>query len=126
MTHGQVSDLTAIGAGGVKTNIGNIQLPKNTGAKIVGIWSQAYGYAAMTTVLPVTGILELESKDMNIIPMQLPLDSVDVLTSGAVAMAPRIIPVDVPFNGGETITGYITVDVTQTGALKGRWGLLFE
>lgn len=124
MDHAQVSALTATGDT-TKTLIDTITVPSKM-KRIKGIWCYAVGGATLTTGEAVTGILELESPDININPMQLPLDIVDILTSGAVGFSPRIIPVDIPVSGQESIKGYVTMDMAQTGALKARFGLIYS
>ena len=123
MRHAQVSAATATGDT-VKTSIGELTVPQKV-TRILGIWCYAVAGAALTTAEAVTGILELESPDINIQPFQLPLDCVSALTSGGVAFSPRIFPVNIAVRGGEKITGYVTMDMAQTGALKARWGMLY-
>jgi LSD1 subclass zinc finger protein len=120
----QVSALTATGDT-TKTIIDTLQVPQ--GAKrIKGIVCQAVAAATLTTGEAVTGILELESPDINLNPSQWILDCVTILTSGAVAFNPRIYPVDIPVKGGERISGYVTMDMAQTGGLKARFGLIYD
>jgi len=124
MIKAQVSALTSTGDT-TKTLIDTITVPKNAKA-IVGIWAYAAAAGAMTTAEAISGILELESPDVNIQPLQLPLDIVSALTSGAIAFSPRIFPANIVVNGGERISGYLTMDMAQTGALKGRFGFIYE
>lgn len=124
MDHFQASALTATGDT-TKTAIGDLTVPK--GAKrIKGIGGYAVAAATITTGEQASGILELESPDLALNPMQLPLDIVGVLTSGAFSLKPTIYPVDIPVGGLEKITGSMTMDVAQTGAFKGRWFLVTE
>ena len=119
--HVKATALVALGAAGVKTLIEATIIPK--GAKrIKGVASTWMGGGVMTTVEGVTGLLELESTDFpeSIMPMQLPLDCAEVVSSGGVAFSPRFLPVSIPCQGQETINSYITVDNTKTGTLKGR------
>lgn len=118
----QVSALTATGDT-TKTLIDTITIPASS-KMIVGVWAYAGAAAAMTTAEPVTGILELESDDLPLTPMQLPLDCIQVLTSGAVAYQPRVWNVSIPVKGGEKVRGYVTMDMAQTGALKARFGFI--
>lgn len=120
----QASAVTATGDT-VKTSIGELTVPQ-TVRRIIGIWGYAIAAGAMTTAEAVTGILELESPDVNLAPLQLPLDCVSALTSGAVAFNPRIFPCNIAVPGGAKITGYMTMDMAQTGTLKGRWGLIYD
>jgi hypothetical protein len=74
----------------------------------------------------VTGIVELESDDLPLTPLQFPLDCVIVLTSGSVAFQPRVWGVNIPVNGGEKIRGYMTMDMALTVAYTGRFGFIYE
>ena len=118
----QVSAVTATGDT-TKTSIGSITLPKYSKA-IVGVWAYACAAATLTTGEQVSGIFELESDDLPITPFQLPLDIVGVLTSGAFSLKPTVWSVNIPNVGGAVVTGYMTMDVAQTGALKGRYGII--
>lgn len=109
----------------VETSMGVITL--STKAKrIVGVWATALGGATLTTGEAVTGIFRLDSPDFNIAPFKAPLAVLTILTQGTGAYEPRIIPVNIPCSGNGRVTAYITMDMAQTGALKGRVGLLYE
>lgn len=124
MTHGQVSKATAAGDT-VKTLIDTIQLPQ--GAKrIIGIWAYSCGGPGMTTLENQSGILELESVDIALVPMQFPLDIISTLTSGSISLKPTIIPVNIPVKGQEKISGYITMDMAITVANLARFGIITE
>jgi len=124
MIKAQASAATAAGDT-TKTSIDTLTVPKSA-KMIVGIWAHAVAGPGTTTLENVTGILELESPDLNLQPLQLPLDCVAVLTSGSVAFSPRIFPANIPVNGGEKITGYVTMDMALTVANKARFGLIYE
>ena len=119
----QTSILTATGDT-VKTLIDTITIFVFVRA-IVGIWAYALAGAAMTTAEAITGILELESDDLPLVPLQLPLDCVSALTNGGVGFSPRVWNVNIPVKGQEKVKGYVTMDMAQTGALKARWGLIY-
>lgn len=125
MYKAQVSALTATGDT-TKTIIDTITTP--LGARsIVGVWCQAVAAATLTSGEAPTGILELESSDLNLQPMQLPLDVVQILTSGAVAFSPRVWNVNIPLSSGQArISGYVTMDMAQTGGLKARFGFIYD
>ena len=108
-----------------KTSMGTLTVP-STARRIIGIWAYAVAGAGLTTLENASGILELESDDMALQPLQLPLDVVVVVTSGVATLSPRVWPVSIPVKGQEKITGYITMDLAQTIALKGRFGLIYE
>jgi len=123
MLKAQVSPATATGDT-VKTSIGTITVPK-TVKRIVGIWGYAVGGAGLTTLENISGILELESPDLNLAPLQLPLDCIAGVTAGVAAFNPRIFGCNIPVGGGEEITGYMTMDMALTIGSLGRWGLLY-
>ena len=123
-TKAQISIATATGDT-TKTAIDTITVPQNV-RRIIGVWCYGIAGPGMTTLENITGFFELESPDLNMQPLQLPLDCVGVLTSGAVAFNPRVWPVDIPVSGGAKITGYVTMDMALTVALKARFGLVYE
>ena len=118
------SDLTAHGDT-TKTLIDTIVLPANSKA-ILGVWAYVEGGAAMTTAEPISGILELESPDKNLQPCQIPLDITNVLTSGSVTRNVKVWPLNAAVGGSNRISGYITLDLAQTGAQKARFGLVVD
>lgn len=120
----QVSAATASGDT-TKTLIDTLTVPKSAKA-IVGIYGHGIGAATLTTGEAVTGIIELESNDLNLAPCQIPLEQVTILTSGAVAQATKVWPVNIAVSGGEEIKGYITMDMAQTGGLKARFGIVYD
>jgi len=124
MKHAQAGAIVAHGDT-VKTSIGTLTIPK-TVKKIVGVWCHALGGPGLTTLENVTGIYELESPDINLQPLQLPLDIVAVVAEGHAGFSGRIFPVDIPVGGGEKITCYVTLDMAQTVAGTCRFGLLYE
>lgn len=120
----QSSTLTASGDT-TKTLIDTVTVPQGV-KKLVGVVHQHAGAATLTSGEPVTGLFELESDDLPMVPMQFPTATIDILTSGACALNPFIWPVDVPVVPGSRIKGYITMDMAQTGALKSRFTLIYE
>lgn len=119
-----VSACTATGDT-TKTLIDTIQLPAGS-KRIIGGWAYALAGPGFTTLENVTGILELESPDVNLQPCQLPLEPAGMLTGGAVSSQIKVFPMDTPVAGGERISGYITMDMAQTVAGKARFGLVVE
>jgi hypothetical protein len=109
----------------VETNIGEIQLSARA-SRIIGVWVNALGGDTMTSTEAITGILRLDSPDISMAPFKIPLDQVSALTSGVAALPTHIIPVNIPAKGQAKVTGYITIDDTTTGAIKCRWGLIYE
>ena len=124
MRHASAGPITAHGDT-VKTSIGTITIPK-TVKKICGVWCYAAGGAGLTTLENLSGIFELESPDINLQPLALPLDIIACLTEGAGGFRPSIFPVDIPVGGGERVTCYVTIDMAQTVAGTCRFGLLYE
>ena len=122
-TYGDCTVATALGTTGVETLMGVITLTAKAVA-IIGIWATAIGGATLTTGQPVSGVVRLDSPDINLAPCKWPLDIFDILTSGAAALQPHIIPVQIPAKGLANISCYITIDLTNTAALKGRVGLV--
>jgi hypothetical protein len=124
-TKAQSSDAVATGDT-TRTLIGTLTLAQSA-KRIIGVWCYACAAAAMTSTEAITGIFDLESPDVSDLkPLQLPLDVIMTLTSGVAAFNPRIFPVDIPVNGKVDISGYVTMDMAQTGALKARFGLIYE
>jgi len=123
MDHAVSSGATATGDT-VKTLIETITVPA-TAKRIKAIWGYCVGAAAVTTGEQASGILEVESSDINVQPLQVPLDIVGALTSGAFSLKPTLFPLDIPVTGKERLSGYMTMDVAQTGGFKGRWGFIY-
>lgn len=124
MIKAQAGTSTALGDT-TKTSMGTITVPA-TARRIVGIWGYAVGGAGNTTLENLSGIMELESPDINIQPLQLPLDTLALTGTGMSQHSPRIFPANIPVSGNEKITCYMTLDLAQTIANTGRWGLIYE
>lgn len=125
MFHAQTISAPVAAGDTTKTTLGSLTVPK-LAKKIVGIWAYATGGPGVTTLENVSGIVELESPDIALQPLQLPLDVVTVLTSGSAAYSPRIWNVDITVNGGEVITCYVTMDMLITVVNTCRWGLIYS
>jgi hypothetical protein len=124
MFKSQVSTATATGDTS-KTLIDTITVPDGV-SRIVGVCAQAVAGASVTIAEPITGILELESDDAPVTPAQFILDCVVLLTSGMAAFNPRVWAVSIPVKAGNRIKGSITMDMAMTGALKGRFMLIYD
>lgn len=124
MLKAQASESAALGDT-VKTSMGELRVPMKV-KRIIGIWGYAIGGPGQTTLENISGILELESPDINLAPLQLPLDIISVLTEGSSVLQTRIFGCNIPVKGGEKITGYMTLDMAITLANTGRWGLLYD
>ena len=124
MRHAMVGAITALGDT-VKTSMGKITLPTNA-KRVIGVWGHALGGPGNTTVENVTGIMEFESTSLNLAPMQFPLDCLSITGTGMAHVAPKVWPVDWPAVANAEITCYMTLDMAQTLANTGRWGLIYE
>lgn len=111
----------------VKTSLGTITLPAGS-RQILGAWAYAVGGPGATTLENVTGIVELESPDVNIQPCQFPLEQVAAVlgTGMATGLQTKVWPMNAPVRGTERITGYVTMDMAQTVANTARFGLVVE
>lgn len=123
-TRAQVSASTAAGDT-TKTIIDTITTPLSA-KRIIGVWCYSEGGPGETTLENRSGVFELESSDIPIVPCQFPLDVVVCLTSGTAAFSPRVWPVDIPCGGAAKIAGYVTMDMAITVANKARFGLIYE
>jgi len=119
-----VSASTALGDT-TKTSIGDITLP-TTAKRVIGVWGHGMGGPGNTTLENVTGIMEFESESLNLAPMQFPLDIVALTGTGMAHLSPKVWPVDWGPAANAKITGYMTLDLAQTLANTGRWGLIYE
>lgn len=121
------ADATALTATGdtTETTIGTVTL-SGKARRIIGIGCYAVAGAAMTTAESVTGLFRIDSPDLNLAPMKFPLDVINILTSGAIALKPTVWPVDISVKGLEKLEWFVTMDMAQTGALKGRGFVLYE
>lgn len=109
----------------VKTSLGTLTLP--SGAKqIVGAWVAGHGGAGMTTLENVSGILELESPDVNLQPCQIPLDTIAIVGTGMAAVPVKVWPMNVPVTTGVRVTGYVTMDQALAINPSVRFGLVVE
>ena len=124
MNHIQCSASTATGDT-VKTSIGSITITAKA-KRIVGFGAYATGGAGNTTLENVSGILEIESADISIAPLVIPLDTVSITGTGMAVLTPRIWPNNIPVGGGEILTGYVTLDLAQTINPSARWFVITE
>lgn len=124
MRRHQVSASTATGDT-TKTSIGSIVVTAYA-KRIVGVGAYATGGAGNTTLENVSGILELESSDVELGIQQFPLDTISLTGTGMASLNPRVWPMNIPCKGKETITGYITLDLAQTINPSARWFLITE
>jgi hypothetical protein len=124
MLNYQVSALVAAGDT-VKTSIGEITILK--AGKVVGVWCYATGVAGLTTIVPNSGIFELESAQVNnLLPASFPLSIAQALASGASDKDVKVWPMDLPCKANDKVECKVTMDVAQTGANACRWGLVVQ
>lgn len=123
MYKSQVSALTATGDTS-KTTIDTITVPAGV-SRIVGVIWNAIAGAGLTIAEAATGIGELESDDVSIVPCQHILPMFTLLTSGCTSQNPWIQPTDIPVVAGNRIKGSITMDMAQTSAFKARFQLIY-
>jgi hypothetical protein len=124
MLHYQASALVAAGDT-VKTSIGEIT--NLVAGKLVGVWCYSTGVAGLTTIVPNSGIFELESAQVNnLLPASFPLGIAQALTSGASDKDVKVWPMDVPVKANDKIECKVTMDVAQTGANSCRWGIVVQ
>lgn len=124
MRHAMVSSSVALGDT-VKTSLGAITLP-TTSKRVIGVWCHGMGGPGNTTLENLSGIFELESESLNLAPMQFPLDIVAITGTGMAHFTPKVWPVDWAPCANAKITCYATLDLAQTLANEGRWGLIYE
>ncbi len=124
MRHAMVSGITALGDL-VKTSMGKITLPTKA-RRVIGVWGHALGGPGNTTVENLTGIMEFESTSLDLAPMQFPLDCLTITGTGVQHVAPKVWPVDWQGVASAEITCYMSLDLAQTIANTGRWGLIYE
>jgi hypothetical protein len=124
MFKAQVSQKAAT-ADTVKTLVDTLTVPGGV-SQIIGIWAYAVGGAGITTLQNISGIMEYESDDLSLTPLQLPLDVVVVLASGVAGWSPRIFAVAIPVSPGVSkIRGYVTLDYATTVHTYARFGFIY-
>jgi hypothetical protein len=121
----QASALVAVGAAGVKTLIEDMVIAK--GKTLVGVWGYAEGVAGLTTLVPCSGIMELESSTIDgLLPCQIPLGISQIITSGGSEKDVKVWPLKCPIKAADKIKGYFTMDIGQTATKAGRFGIVTE
>ena len=107
----------------VKTLIDTLTMPMNK-KRIIGIFS-VLGGLGMTTLEGVSGILELESTEMEI-NVTVPFVS-QVITGTGVGTDPvKLWPVDIPITGGAKVKGSATMDAALAINPSCRFGFIME
>lgn len=108
-----------------KTSLGTITLPAGS-KRIEGVWAYASGGAGLTTLENVSGIVELESPDVNIQPCQIPLEGEIIVGTGVACVPTKVWPMNAVVHGTERITGYVTMDNALAINPDCRFGLVAE
>lgn len=124
MRHMSVSASTACN-GTTKTSLGTITLPPSA-KRIVGFWAHAMGGAGNTTLENRTGICEIECTSLNIQPFQFPLDIYTITGTGVGFLKPTIWNCEIQNVANQQLVGYVTLDLAQSIAGTGRWGVIWE
>ena len=109
----------------VKTSIGEITILKK--GTLVGVWCNATLVAGLTSIVPNSGIFELESAQVNsLLPASFPLSVAQAVTSGVSDKDVKVWPMELPVAANDKIDCKVTMDVAQTGANACRWGLVIK
>lgn len=111
-----------------ETNLGEITIPTQGVTRIVGI----YGIATLQTTTAAEGTAGSFRLGFSTVagifkfPTTIFQGAAGTLASIGQAQAPQIIPVDIPVPANETVTVYMTLNLTQTGTCRGMVGLIME
>lgn len=126
-THGTFVE-NALGATETtETNLGTITMPSGAKKRIVGVWGIINGI--QTTAEYISGYFRLEFGKLGgdfKFPAQSLASGAGTLAGGAVAMEPRIIPVNIEVEANETIKPYVATWQAQTGACRSAVGVLYD
>jgi len=110
-----------------ETSLGSITVPTAGVKRIVGVYGTAT--IATTTAEQASGYFRLAFKTLAGVfkfPLTINQGPAGTLASPGWSSNHSIIPVDIPVPANETITGYATLDVAQTGACRAAVGVIYE
>jgi len=107
-----------------KTSLGTLTVPGNV-SKIIGLYCHALGGPGNTTLENVTGMFELESPTDPLPITQFLLDPVAEALQG-VSVRSMPWPCDIAVREGQTIQGFISMDMAQTLANTCRYQVTYE
>lgn len=91
---------------------------------VIGVWCHVQGGAGNTTLENVTGTFRLQSTDLDLSPIVLPLKVFAITGTGAVIAEVKVWPIELPVGGTEGIECLVTLDLAQTINPSGRFGLV--
>jgi len=107
----------------VEVSLGSITLTAKA-RMVIGVWCHAQGGAGNTTLENVTGTFRLQSSDVDLIPITLPLKVYAITGTGAVMEDVKVWPIEVVVGGTEQIEALLTLDLAQTINPTARFGLV--
>jgi len=107
----------------VEVSLGSITLTAKA-RMVIGVWCHAQGGAGNTTLENVTGTFRLQSSDVDLIPITLPLKLYAITGTGAVIDDVKVWPIEVPVGGTEQIECLLTLDLAQAINPTARFGLV--
>jgi len=109
----------------VETSLGTITLTAKA-RMVIGVWCHAQGGAGNTTLENVTGTFRLQSTDLDLSPIVLPLPLYVLTGTGAALSDVKVWPIEIPVGGTEGIEALITLDLAQTINPTARFGLVSQ
>jgi len=107
----------------VEVSFGTITLTAKA-RLVIGVWCHVQGGAGNTTLENVTGTFRLQSTDLDLSPIVLPLKVYALTGTGAVMEDVKIWPIEIPVGGTEGIECLVTLDLALTINPTGRFGLV--
>jgi len=106
-----------------EVSLGSITLTAKA-RMVVGVWCHAQGGAGNTTLENVTGVFRLQSSDVDLIPITLPLKVYALTGTGAVLEDVKVWPIEIVVGGTEQIEALLTLDLAQAINPTARFGLV--
>jgi len=91
---------------------------------VIGVWCHALGGAGNTTLENHTGTFRLQSTDLDLSPIVLPLDVYTITGTGVALKDVKVWPIEIPVGGTEGIEALLTLDLAQTVNTTARFGLV--
>jgi len=93
---------------------------------IIGVWCQPNGGAGNTTLENNSGVVRLQSTDLDISPVSIPLPELTITGTGVSRGDAKVWPLEIPVAGNEKIEALVTLDLAQTINSTARWGIVTE
>jgi len=94
--------------------------------RVIGVYVLPNGGAGNTTLENVSGKLRLQSSDLDIQPVQVPLPELTITGTGVSRGEAKVWPLDIQVGGNEKIEGLVTLDLAQTINSTARFGIVSE